>query len=149
MQEQLERDLKAALLSGNRQKSETLKMIKSALQYEAVSLNTRDNLPEEVTQKVLAREAKKRAETAELYKKAGENARAETELAEKAIIDAYLPERLPEEDVLKVVKEELAKLDNPGPADTGKIIGAVRAKLGSGADGSVIAKLVRQSLESK
>ena len=69
MQEQIERDLKDALLSGERQKAETLKGLKSALQYEAISSKD-SSLSDEQIQKVLARESKKRAEAAELIKKA-------------------------------------------------------------------------------
>lgn len=149
MQEQIERDLKAALLSGDKKKSETLKLIKSALQYEGVASGERKGLSDEVIQKVLARESKKRLEAAQLYKNAGEAERAAAELAEKAIIDVYLPEQMSEEEVKQAVSEEVAKLSSPSPADMGKTIGAVRAKIGSNADGALIARLVKEALEQK
>jgi uncharacterized protein YqeY len=94
VQEKLQSDLKAAMLAGDKNKVEVLKGIKSALQYEAVNIKSEDrSLSIEQTQKVLARESKKRAETAELYKNAGESGRANKELAEKEIIDAYLPKQ--------------------------------------------------------
>ena len=104
-------------------------------------------MSDEQIQKVLSSEAKKRAETAELYKQNNEPGRAEVELAEKAIIDAYLPEQLDEATIDKVVKEEVARVDSPTMADMGKIIGAVKAKLGAGADGATIARLVKQAIE--
>lgn len=150
MQEQIERDLKAALLERDRKKTETLRVVKSALLYEAVASNARETgLSDDQAQKVLARESKKRAEAAELYKQAGETDRQEAELAEKEIIDSYLPAQLPEAEVQKIVDEQIAKLDDPKPADMGKIIGAVRAKAGPQADGATIARLVRESLEKK
>lgn len=150
MQEQIDRDLKAALLGGDKKKSEVLRFIKSALLYEAVSLNARDSgLTDEQIQKVLARESKKRADAAELYKKAGETERAAAEVYEKDIIDSYLPEQLSEEEVAAKVKEEVAKLDHPTPADMGRVIGAVRAALGAQADGAMIARLAKEALEQK
>lgn len=147
MQAQLERDLKAALLAGDKSKVETLKIIKNALQYEAVSLRIeRSKLTEEQIIKVLAREAKKRQEAAELYEKAGEQARAEAEKAEKAIIDSYLPEQLSESEIAAAVKREVGKLENPTPADMGRIIGAVRNRLQGQADGALIARLVKENL---
>lgn len=150
MQEQIERDLKAALLAGDKQKAETLRGLKSALLNEMISLNARDSgLNDEQVQKILSRESKKRAEAAELYKKAGEESRAHSELQEKEIIDAYLPAQLSEEEVAAKVEEEVSKLENPTMADMGRLIGAVRAQLGAQADGALIARLVKSALETK
>jgi uncharacterized protein YqeY len=147
MQDQIERDLKAAMLSGDKIKTEVLRGLKSAMQYEAVSLRSEDrSLSEEQAQKVLAREAKKRQETAELYKNANEHERANKELAEKEIIDVYLPQQLPEEEVSTVVEEEIEKSGASTQADMGRVIGAVRAKLGASADGAMIARLVKENL---
>ena len=147
MQEEIERDLKAALLAGDKQKTETLRGLKSALLNEMISLKARDHgLSDEQVQKILTREAKKRAEAAELYRKAGEDERYHQEVAEKQIIDVYLPEQLSELEIASVVDAEVAKLDKPGPADMGRVIGAVKAQLGPQADGATIAKLVKAAL---
>lgn len=147
MQEQIERDLKAALLGGDRQKVETLKTLKSALQYEGLSGSSKADLNEEQIQKVLAREAKKRQEAADLYLQNGAKEQAEKELAEKAIIEAYLPSRLSEEEISKAVDEEVSKIESPGINNMGSIIGTVKAKLGAGADGATIARLVKEKLD--
>jgi uncharacterized protein YqeY len=150
MQEQIERDLKAALLAGDRLTSETLKGIKSALQYEAVAQSVKVNdLSDEVIQKVIAKESKKRQEAAELYKNAGEQERTSKELQEKSVIDKYLPEQMTEDELLPIVEAEVSSFDNPSLKDMGKIIGAVKAKTGGSADGAVIAKLVKQRLETE
>jgi uncharacterized protein YqeY len=147
MQDKIESDIKAAMLSGDKKKTEVLRGLKTALQYEAVSAGSADrSLSDEVIQKVFAREAKKRQDTAEIYKKANENERAEAELAEKKIIDEYLPEQLTESEVSKVVEEEIAKSGASSPAEMGKVIGAVRARLGAQADGATIARLVKERL---
>jgi uncharacterized protein YqeY len=149
MQDQLTRDLKAAMLSGDKQKAEVLKGLKNALQYESVGSKSQDkNLSEEVVQKVFTRESKKRHEAAEIYKNAGETTRADVELAEKKIIDGYLPEQLGEEDIKKAVKEEVVKLNASSTADMGKVIGAVRTRLGAQADGATIARLVKEALNT-
>lgn len=148
VQQQIEADIKNAMLSGDKAKTETLKGLKTALQYETVSLNAKETgLSADQAQKVLAREAKKRTDAIQLYEKANEAARAALERAEKAIIDAYLPEQASDSDIQTAVDVEIAKLDNPTLADMGKIISAVRIRLGAGADGSTIAGLVKQKLE--
>jgi uncharacterized protein YqeY len=147
MQEQLERDLKAAMLAGDKFKTEVIKGIKSALQYEAVSQRSEDrSLNDEQVQKVLARESKKRQDAVELYKNAGEQERADKERAEKEIIDAYLPKQLSEDEINKTVLEEIENSGASSQADMGRVIGAVRSKLGASADGAVIARLVKEKL---
>jgi uncharacterized protein len=147
VQEQIEKDLKQALLSGDKAKAETLRGLKSALLNEAISQNARETgLTDEQIQKVLAKESKKRQEAADLYKQGGAAERAGAELAEKAIIDAYLPEQMGEDEVAKIVDEEIAKAGQPAMQDMGRIIGAVRARAGGQADGALIAKLVKEKL---
>lgn len=148
MQEQIERDLKSALLAGDKTTAETLRNLKSAILNEAISQNARDTgLPDEQIQKILAKESKKRQEAADLYTQGGSQERADAELAEKAIIDGYLPEQLSQADVAKLVQQEIAAAGSPTMQDMGKIIGAVKAKTGGQADGALIAKLVKEGLQ--
>jgi uncharacterized protein len=147
MQEQIEKDLKQALLAGNKPKAETLRGLKSAILNEAIAQNARDRgLSDEQIQKILAKESKKRQEAADLYEQGGSQERASAELAEKAIIDAYLPEQLGEAEVAAIVSEEISKAGAPTMQDMGRIIGAVKAQTGGQADGGLIAKLVKDKL---
>ena len=147
MQEQIERDLKTALLAGDKPKAETLRGLKSAILNEAIAQNARDSgLPGEQIQKILTKQSKQRQEAADLYTQGGSPDRAAAELAEKTIIDAYLPEQMAEGEVAKIVDEEIAKVSQPTMQDMGRIIGAVRAQAGPQADGAVIAKLVKEKL---
>ena len=147
IQQQIEGDIKTAMLAGDKTKAETLRGLKSALLNEAIAQGARETgLSDEQVQKVLAKEAKKRSEAAELYKQGGSPERADAELAEKVIIDAYLPAQASEAEVKAAVEQEIAKLENPSVQNMGQIIGAVRAKLGAGADGALIAKLVKEKL---
>ncbi|MBX4197525.1 GatB/YqeY domain-containing protein [Candidatus Saccharibacteria bacterium] len=148
MQQQIDADLKEALLAGDKTKAETLRGLKSALLNEAIAQNARDSgLSDEQIQKILSKESKKRQEAADLYKQGGSDERASAELAEKAIIDAYLPEQLDEAELTKIVDEEVAKAGSPTMQDMGKIIGAVRGRTGGRADGGLIAKLVKERLQ--
>jgi uncharacterized protein YqeY len=143
--EQIERDLKTAMLSGDKKKAETLRGLKNALQYETIGSEDK-NLSDERVQKVLAKEAKKRQEAADLYRNASEVEREQAELAEKQVIDGYLPQQLPDEEVKKIVAEEIAKHDSPTMKEMGVIIGAVKARTAGQADGAIIAQLVKERL---
>lgn len=148
MDNRINRDLKVAMLSGDKQRVEVLKGIKNAILYEAVNLKVKDTgLNDEQTQKVLARESKKRAAAAELYKNAGATERAEAEKAEKVIIDTYLPKQLSETETLAAVKNEIEQLGASSMADMGRVIGAVKFRLGAAANGATVAQLVKKELE--
>jgi uncharacterized protein YqeY len=147
MQEQIDKDLKEALLAGDKEKTEALRTIKSVLLNEAISTGARGTgLSVEAVQKILAKESKKRQEAADLYKQGGADDRASKEPAEKAIIDAYLPEQMGEAEIAKLVDEETAKIPGASMQNMGQIIGAVRARAGGSADGALIAKLVKEKL---
>lgn len=147
MQDKIEADLKQAMLSGDKQTAEALRVIKGSLQNETIAAGAQEQgLEEDKVTTILQREAKKRREAAELYKKAGENERADKEESEAVLIEKYLPAAASEEEIVSTVEAEIAKLGSPTPADMGKIIGAVRAKLGASADGGAIAKIVKEKL---
>lgn len=147
MQEQIDKDLKEAMLAGEKAKAETLRGIKSALLNEAIAAGARDSgLSDEQIQKILARESKKRQEAADLYKQGGAAERAAKELAEKVIIDTYLPEQMSEDQVAKLVDEEIARLPGASAQQMGQIIGAVRGRAAGQADGALIARLVKEKL---
>lgn len=145
LKDQLNQDIKTSLLAGDKTKAEVLKGLKSAILYEEVAQKVRDTgLSDEAVLVVFAREAKKRAESVELYKKAGEDTRAETELKEKQIIDAYLPKQMSDDELTTVVDEVIASLGDK--AQMGPVIGAVRSKVGTSADGGRIAAIVKSKL---
>ena len=143
----LEADIKTAMLAGEKDRVTTLRGLKSSILYAEVAAGKReDGLDEQAIIALMQKEAKKRQESADLYTQGGNAQKAESELTEKAIIEAYLPEQLSEEKVLELVKAEIAKIDNPTPQQMGQIIGAVKASSKGNADGALIARLVKEQL---
>ena len=147
LEQQIEQDLKTALLSGDRLVVDTLKGVKSALLYLKVEKGKRDSgLSKEEEIAVLLKESKKRAESAELYLKGGSEDRAKKELAEKDIIDKFLPKQLSQEEVETIVSKTIAELNASDISSMGKVIVAVKEKTAGSADGSLIARLVKERL---
>lgn len=145
LKEKLNQDIKTALLSGDKITAEVLKSLKSAILYEEVALKVRaEGLTDAQVQIVLAREAKKRADSAAVYAQADQRVRAEAELAEKAIIDTYLPAQITDDELKNAVAAAIAEA-GPNP-QMGPIIGAVKAKVGVGADGARVAAAVKTAL---
>jgi uncharacterized protein YqeY len=145
LKDKLNADIKTALLSGNKAKVEVLRSLKSAILYEEVAQKVREEgLNDQQIEVVLAREAKKRGESAEMFQKGGQADRAQIELGEKAMIEEYLPSQLNDEELSQVISQVIAGLGNN--AQMGAVIGQVKAKVGQSADGGRIAALVKQKL---
>lgn len=147
LKQQLDQDLKAAMLSGDSQTVSVLRGLKSAILYAEVAAGARDKgLDEQSITQLLGKEAKKRQESADLYIQGGDKSRAQAELSEKAIIEKYLPKQLSEAEIRTIVDNVMAAAGTVGPQDMGRLIGEVRAQSAGAADGAVIARLVKERL---
>jgi len=141
-------DLKTAMLARDAFAVETLRGLRAAILNEEVAKGTRDmGMSDEDVEKLIARESKKRDESARLFEQGGNQASADKERAEKELLSHYLPEQMSEADVKKLVDDAIVELKPDGMKDMGRVIGAVKAKAGNTADGALIAQLVKSSLQ--
>jgi len=144
---QLDIDLKAALLGGDRFRGEVLRGLKAVILNEEVAKGLRETgLDDATIETIIAREVKKRADSAAQYEAAGRPELVLAEQAESKILEAYLPEQVSEADIQNLIDETIAALGVSGPQAMGQVIGAVKGKLGNTADGGTIAQLVKKSL---
>ena len=95
---------------------------------------------------VLGREAKKRREAHEEFAKAGRTDKAAEEKAEGEVIAKYLPAQLSEDEIKKIIADAVASTGATGPADMGKVMGAIKPKIAGKADGALVSSLVKESL---
>jgi uncharacterized protein YqeY len=147
LEQQLEQDIKAALLGGDKVKATTLRGLKATLLNVKVAQGKRDSgLSDDEVIATFAKQAKQRQESADLYEQGGNQEKADAELAEKAIIEAYLPAQLSEDEISKLIDEVIAEIGASGPQAMGQVIGQVKTKTGASADGSVIARLAKEKL---
>jgi len=129
-------------------RTETLRGLKAAILNEEVAKGARETgLGDEAIEQLIAREAKKRVEAADLFERGGNQASADKERAEKVLLDEYLPEQLSETEIKQLVDAAVAELKPEGMKDMGRVIGAVKAKAGNTVDGATLAKLVKTSLQ--
>lgn len=149
LRQQIEDDVKAAMIAGDSLRVETLRGLKTVVLYADVATKTRDTggIDDDAITALLFKEAKKRQESADLYVQGGSQERADKELAEKAIIEAYLPKQLSDEDLGQLVDAAITETGANEAKDMGRVIGAVKAKAGNSADGAKIAKLVSERLK--
>lgn len=147
LKERINDDLKAALLGGNRFEGEVLRGLKAAILNEEVAKSLRDDgLSDDSIQQIIVREVKKRHDSADIYEKAERPELAKNELDELDILSKYLPTQLSEDEIKSAIDDIILQAGGKDLCQMGMVIGAVKKKLGNTADGSVIAKLVRNSL---
>jgi len=147
LKERIDQDLKQALLGGDKVLVTTLRGLKSVILYSEVAKGVREQgLPDDEIIILLAKEAKKRQESAELYRRGDNEGRAQAELLEKKVIEAYLPQQLSDEELRNVIITIIASLGAHDSQAMGRVIGAVKQKVGSQADGLRIAQIVKERL---
>lgn len=145
--EEINQDLKQAMLAGDKELVLVLRGIKSSILYAEVAAGGRETgLSDQAVTELLQKEAKKRQESADLYRQGNSEDRALKEEFEKKVIERYLPAKLSEEEIVKLIEQEIAKLDNLGPQQMGQIIGGVKKASNGAADGSTLARLVKERL---
>ena len=151
IRQQLDDDVKAALLAGDSLRVDTLRGLKSVILYADVAAKKRDSggIPDNEILVLFGKEIKKRQESAELYIKGNSQERADKELAEKEIIQSYLPAQISDDTLKKIVQEITIEQQAEKIQDMGRVIGAVKAKVGSTADGAKIAQFVKERLSAQ
>lgn len=148
LKETISNDLKAAFLGGNRFISDTLKGLKAVILNQEIALGKREEgLTDAEVEAVVQKEVKKRKESAEIYTQAGRDELAQKELDEMAILEKYLPQQLSEAEIevllRQIIDEGKLTLD---AKNQGILIGQVKKRVGSAADGAVVARVVARLL---
>jgi uncharacterized protein YqeY len=146
LKNKLQSDLNDAIKSRNTVVAETIRMVLAAITNEEVAGKEKKELSDAEVITVLTREAKKRREAAEAFEQGGRADKAETERAEGEVIAGYLPEQLSEAEIKKLIEETIAAVGASGPADMGKVMGALKAKVAGKADGAMVSSLVKAAL---
>jgi len=143
LKEQINADLKTAMLARNAFETTVLRGLKASILDEEVKLGKREEgLNNDEIETLVAREVKKRKEAASLL----DEERAENELKEAEILSKYLPEMASEDEIRAAVKAEISAMGEVSIKQMGAIIGKMKAKFGNSADGAVLARIVKEEL---
>jgi uncharacterized protein YqeY len=148
IKQQIDTDLKTAMLAGDKVLATTLRGLKSVILYAEVAAGSRDSggLDDATIIDLFSKEAKKRQDSADLYRQGGSSERMEAELAEKAVIEQYLPKQLSDDEIRSVIEKVISGASDLSPQMMGKVIAAVKDETKGTADGGRIAALVKERL---
>lgn len=147
IKEQIEADLKQAMLGGDKVLTTTLRGLKSAILNVEVAENKRDTgLTDEAVITLFQKEAKKRQESADLFEQGGNTEKAAEERTEKVVIERYLPAQMDDDELDQLVESVIAETGAGGPQAMGQVIGLVKQRSNGLADGGRIAHKVKEKL---
>lgn len=127
---------------------EALRGIKKEFLEAKTAKGSDGSLSDEQAIKILQKMVKQRKESAQIYAAQQRQDLADTELAEAAVIERYLPAQMPEAELEAVISDIIKKLNATGPQDMGKVMGVATKQLAGLAEGRMISEKVKSLLAS-
>lgn len=137
--DQVKTDLTTAMKAGDKDRVGTLRLVLSELQKDA-----KEGPGDELA--VLRRERKRRLESARAFHDGDRPELARAEEAEAAVIEAYLPAELGDDELRTIVAEAVAESGATSPKDMGQVMKAAMPKIAGRADGKRVSALVQEAL---
>jgi uncharacterized protein YqeY len=144
--ETISNDIKSAMLAKDRVKLEALRGVKKEFIEAKTAKGGSGELSDDAALKILAKMVKQRRESAAIYVEQNRPELAESELAEAAVIEAYMPKQLTDEELTAELQAIIAEVGAAGPQDMGKVMGVASKRLAGRADGRAISTKVKELL---
>jgi uncharacterized protein YqeY len=146
LKQQIDGDIKKAMLAKNKEELEALRSIKSMILLAETEKSGSDDLSSDTENKLLMKAAKQRKESADIFVQQNRKDLADRELLQYEVISKYLPKQLSEDQVTDALKSIITEVGAKGPQDMGKVMGIASKKLAGQAEGKTISDLVKKLL---
>ena len=147
LQERVDSDLKDAMRAKDAVKLGVLRMVKSALKYSAIEKSGPEaQLDDAEAAQVIRKQVKQRQDSIESFEKGGRPELAEKEKAELAMLTAYLPQGLSQDELAQAVREAIAEVGATSRAQMGAVMKSLQAKVAGRADGKSLSQEVQKQL---
>ena len=146
MFDRISNDIKDAMKAKDKVRLETLRNIKKVFIEAKTAPGANDTLTDDAAMKIMQKLVKQGKDSATLYNEQGRADLAEAELAQVAVIEAYLPKQMSAEELEAALKAIIAEVGAEGPKDMGKVMGTATKKLAGLAEGRAISAMVKQLL---
>ena len=144
LQERIVEDLKDAMRQKDELRRTTLRMIRSAIQYEEIA--KRETLDDTGVINILSRMVRQHQESITEFGRGNRPDMVEREEAELAIVRNYLPEQLSGDDIAELARKVIADVGAAGPGDMGKVMGRLMPQVRGKADGGEVSRVVNELL---
>jgi uncharacterized protein len=146
LKQQIDNDIKKAMLAKKKEELEALRSIKSLILLAETDKHAATEISPDTENKLLMKAAKQRKESADIFLQQNRNDLADKELFQLGVISRYLPKQLSENEIEAALKAIISQLDAKGPQDMGKVMGAATKALSGQADGKLVSELVKKLL---
>ena len=146
LQDRIAEDLKEAMRQKDALRRSTLRMIRSAIQYEEI--NQQKAMDDAGIVDVLSRMVRQHQESIAEYQRAERQDMAAQEGEELAVIRQYLPEQISREELTRLARSAVDEVGATAPSDMGKVMGKLMPQVRGRADGSEVSLVVREILAS-
>jgi len=144
LKEQIKADIKEAMRAKDTARRDTLRNLSAAIKQ--IEVDERKELTDSDVEAILTKYAKQREDALAQFKEAGRDDLVVKEEAELAIVRSYLPEPLSDDELKEAVESLVKELGATSMKDMGKIMGAMKQKYGSRADGAKVNRIVKEIL---
>jgi uncharacterized protein len=146
LEQEINQEIKAAMLSKNEARLRGLRAIKAALLLAKTEKGASEEITEDTEIKVLQKLAKQRRESAEIYKAQNRDDLYTIEIEELDVIEGFLPKQLSADEVQAQIKAIIESSGASSIKDMGKVMGLANKQLAGKADGKMISEIVKQLL---
>lgn len=149
LQQSIKSQIVEAMKARDAVRLETLRGLSSQLTNELVSLKRKptDELTDEETLTVIRRAVKQRKDSIEQFTTAGRSELVEKEQAELTILEAYLPQMMSRDDVMKIAEAKKSELGAADKSKAGMLMSALMKDLKGKADGNIVKEVVDELLK--
>ena len=138
------KDMTEAMKSQDKFALSVLRMLKSSLQMEKINL--KHDLSDEEATTVIKRQVKQRKDSINEYEKYNKQEEVANLNREIEVLSKYLPAEISEEEINKTLDIIFDELKPESMKDMGRVMKEATSRLGVGADGSLVSKLVKERL---
>lgn len=146
IQNLINHDIKQAMLAKDVEKLAALRSVKSAFLLEA-SKDGRSEISDEIALKIIVKLVKQRKDSAQIYNDQNRQDLEKDELEQLKHLEVYLPKQLSEDEVKIIIDTIVDDLGAVSMKDMGRVMSEANKKIGSQADGKLIANIVRNKLQ--
>jgi uncharacterized protein YqeY len=148
LRDDINNSLKAAMKAKDERRISTLRLVNSTLKNADIEARGQGKGPlgDDELLALLQKMVKQRNESIELYEKGGRADLAQQEREEIAIIAAYLPKPMSEDEVKAAIAQAIQETGAVGMKDMGKVIAALRSKHAGRMDFAKASALVKAAL---
>ncbi|MEM6297573.1 MAG: GatB/YqeY domain-containing protein [Bacteroidota bacterium] len=148
LQQTIESEIKTAMKAKDKIRLQALRAVKSQILLVKSEKGAADELTEAQEMQILMKAAKQRKDSLDIYEKEGREDLAETERAELAVIEEFLPQMMGEDELREKLTTIIAQVGAISPKEMGKVMGAATKQLAGKADNKDISRIVKELLSN-